>query len=517
MNVRHRVTGIASNSRISRHRVAEADRRLLEYVATRRSVVLDRVLPAFGRAADHGLLWMVVAAGLAATENRRARRAALRGTVSVAIASTLANLVGKNLFRRARPPITGIPAVRHPARWPVTPAFPSGHAASAAAFATAVAMEAPAPVTIPIALAAGAVAVSRVVTGAHYPSDVVAGVAVGAGAAWLTHWWWSPHPPGPAAAAPPGGPVPAIGSGAGLVVLINGGAGSANPQLQSRIRAELPDADMLVVHPGEVEAALHRAVATAQVIAVAGGDGTVNAAARHLAGTGIPLLVLPAGTLNHFAHELGVYTVDDALSALRTGTAVRVDVGRAGDQVFLNTCGFGLYTDLVAFRTRWERRIGKWPALLAGMIHVVRHGQAQPVIIDGTPHLVWMIFLGNGRYHPHGFAPAFRRRLDDARLDVRIIDAATPFAATGMGLAMLTHTVRWCSAYQQRTPTQLHIAAAATGPLRLSVDGEYTEVTGEVRIRIDPAALLVYRPLRDHEGAARHGPTRHDRPMPEAI
>jgi diacylglycerol kinase family enzyme len=242
---------------------------------------------------------------------------------------------------------------------------------------------------------------------------------------------------------------------------------------------------------------LKDAVARASVVAVAGGDGTVNAAARHLAGTGIPLLVIPAGTLNHFAHELGVHTLDDAVAALRSGGAVRVGVARIDDRVLLNTCGIRLYADLVAFRSRWQRHVGRWPSLVAGLFHVVRHGDVLPVLIDGHARLVWMIFIGNGRYHPPGFAPAYRRSLDDDRLDVRIIDASTPFAATLMVIAMLTHMVRWCPAYRRKTPRRLLAAGVTEQPLPLSLDGEHTRATEPVELHIDPATLLVYRPARD--------------------
>ncbi|MQY28930.1 bifunctional phosphatase PAP2/diacylglycerol kinase family protein [Nocardia aurantia] len=487
-----------SGLRRTRGRIAAADLRLLDAVGARRSVVLDRVLPGLGRWANHGVLWFVVGIGISVRKDRRTRRAALRGAAAIGIASPLTNLVFKNVFRRSRPPITGVPLVRHLVRPPITPSFPSGHSASAAAFATAVAMEAPAAVAVPVGVLAASVAVSRVVSGAHYPSDVVVGAAVGTGCGLLTRLWWPVRPPGRATAAESDADVPAPVSGAGVVVLINDGAGTTNPQLSEVIRAELPDAEVLVLPGDEMEEALRRAAGSARVVAVAGGDGTVNAAARHLAGTDVPLLVLPAGTLNHFAHELGVHTVDDALSALRAGHAVRVDVGRVDGRVFLNTCAFGLYTDLVAFRGRWEGRIGKWPAMLAGMFHVLRRGQPQSVLIDGVPRLVWMIFLGNGRYHPAGFAPAYRSRLDDGLLDVRIVEAGTPFAATWMVFAMLTRTLRWCPAYRQYTSPRVHFATADP-VLRLSLDGEYTEVSEQATLRIDPAALLVYRPPGDVE------------------
>lgn len=143
----------------------------------------DQVLPRLSRSADHGLLWFGAAAGMAALgSSARARRAALRGVASLAVASAAINTVGKRAVRRERPILDLVPVVRQLKRQPFTTSFPSGHAASAAAFATGVALESRGwgAVVAPVAVA---VAVSRVYTGVHYPGDVLAGVALGIGAA----------------------------------------------------------------------------------------------------------------------------------------------------------------------------------------------------------------------------------------------------------------------------------------------------------------------------------------------
>src|SRR5204863_7754859 len=120
-------------------------------------------------------LWLLIAAGLAAAGDNRARRAAGRGVVAVAIASAVANGPAKLLVRRRRPFSRSRPAL---VPMPRSTSFPSGHSASAFAFATAACGELPAlaPTLVPLA---AAVAYSRVHTGVHYPSDVAAGVAMG--------------------------------------------------------------------------------------------------------------------------------------------------------------------------------------------------------------------------------------------------------------------------------------------------------------------------------------------------
>jgi len=135
-------------------------------------------MPRLSWSANHSKLWIAIGACLAAWAGRFGRRAGLRGLGSVAVTSALVNLALKRIFRRHRPSLRSVPALRRLSRQPSSTSFPSGHAASAGAFATGAASELPAT-ALPIGAAAAAVAYSRVYTGVHYPSDVVVGAAIG--------------------------------------------------------------------------------------------------------------------------------------------------------------------------------------------------------------------------------------------------------------------------------------------------------------------------------------------------
>ena len=80
----------------------------------------------------------------------------------------------------------------------------------------------------------------------------------------------------------------------------------------------------------------------------------MGAAAQVAIEAALPLLVIPGGTFNHFAADLGIDRMADALAALRRGTAVRIDVGLAGERLFLNTSSLGSYPAFVAIRERWR-------------------------------------------------------------------------------------------------------------------------------------------------------------------
>lgn len=471
-------------------RLPAADRWILRHVAGSGANPVTNALPPLGRAANYSRLWWGLSAALAATGNRRARRAALRGMVSIGVASIAANVVSKRAVRRPRPPVELTPVARRLARAPITTSFPSGHSASAAAFAAGVALEWPL-LAAPVGVLAGGVAASRVVTGVHYPSDVLAGIALGLGAGVLTLWWWPRSTPGPAQAKQ----VQAVASqtGEGVVIIVNNSAGSADGEVLNALRKRLPDAEVIEPKEGDdLPAVFAEAASRARVLGVAGGDGTINLGAKTAARHRVPLLVIPAGTLNHFARDLGVDNADQAVSALQEGTAIEVDLGTAGGEVFVNTCSTGLYTDLVRYRERWERRLGKWPAMLVGLVHVLRRAQPQDLVVDGKNRRVWMLFAGNGRYLPTGFAPTSRPELDDGLLDIRIVDAARPYARTRVLLSVLTGTLRWATPYEGATATKLDIHSP-NGSLHLTLDGEFTRVDPKTTIAKQPRALTIYR------------------------
>jgi diacylglycerol kinase family enzyme/membrane-associated phospholipid phosphatase len=470
------------------------DRRLMGVVPTGPSRVWDSALPALGRAADHGVLWFALAGSMSLTRSRPVRRAALRGLAAQGLASATANLIGKSLVRRARPAAELTPLIRQLRRPPTTSSFPSGHTASAAAFATGVALEHP-RLALPVAALAVGVGLSRVVTGVHYPSDVVAGAAIGVAAGLVTTRWWPTVPPTPADAPDAARQAPACPSGRGLVTVVNTAARGADDSLAEHLRRALPQAEIFAAHDGaEAAKALADAASRAEILGVAGGDGTVNTAARLAAEHGIPLFVIPAGTLNHFARDLGVEDVEHALAALRAGQAVEVDAGLVNDDVFMNTFSIGAYLDLVRGREQHEAQIGKWPATLLGTARVLRRGRTMAVRIDGRERRIWLLFAGNCRYEPAGLAPSYRSRLADGDLDVRIVDGDRPLARLRLVTALATGTLATCPVYHDRSVSSITLESADGEPLGYSIDGEVCQGAPRLTLRKLTGRLVVYRP-----------------------
>jgi undecaprenyl-diphosphatase len=426
-----------------------------------------------GRLAGHGMLWAGLAAGLWLTGDRWARRAAWRGMGGLAAAGMAATIVGKGL------------------RTPRITFFPSARAASGAAFATGVALEKPGLAAPGIVLAA-AVGAWQAITGERDRSDVLAGLAIGVAAGAMTLRWWPRRPPIPAAAVRPPRAAPAAPEGEGLALVVNTSAGTASPGLASRLRAELPEATITEVNAGQDFACqLRLAAAEARILGVAGGDGTINAASSAALQAGVPLLVIPAGTFNHFAADLGVWSVEDALAALRAGEAVMVDVGVAGRRSFINTSSTGVYADLVHAREQLENALGRRLAVVVALVRVLR-GRPHELILNGQHRRLWLYFAGNCRYEPVGTAPAYRPSLSDGYLDIRVIEAG-PLARARLVAAVITGTLGRCRVYHAWQARAVDISSAHGAPIWLSVDGEVATAESSFRQGKRPQGLLVYR------------------------
>ncbi|MFE9686906.1 phosphatase PAP2 family protein [Streptomyces sp. NPDC006285] len=164
--------------------VHRADQNVTKRIAAGAPPGLHRALSAVEEMADSSKLWCTAAAVLACTGGRRGRTAATAGLVSVAAAQLISNGVCKQLMERPRPPKEWIPHGEVEDR-PDSSSFPSGHTAAAVAFTAAITPTWPLAGAL-CAVPAAMVAVERVQSGAHYPSDVTAGAAIGLTSAWFT-------------------------------------------------------------------------------------------------------------------------------------------------------------------------------------------------------------------------------------------------------------------------------------------------------------------------------------------
>ncbi|MFJ9688177.1 bifunctional phosphatase PAP2/diacylglycerol kinase family protein [Streptomyces bacillaris] len=469
-------------------------------VADRHWPGADPLLPRLSRSANHGLLWFGTALGIAAVgPSARSRRAALRGVASLAVASAAINTIGKGAVRRQRPILDQVPVMRQLKRQPVTTSFPSGHAASAAAFATGVALESKGWGAV-VAPVAAAVAASRVYTGVHYPGDVLAGAALGIGAAFALRGVVPTRGQLPAPGRPPG-EAPALPGGKGLVVVVNQASGTATATA-SLVREALPQAEVVECAPEELSTAMEKAAGRGRALGVCGGDGTVNLAASVAATHSMPLAVFPGGTLNHFAYDLGIETVQEAAAALTAGDAIQVDLGRfrpgpkgpeGADGYFLNAFSLGVYPELVRTREHWSPRIGGWPAGVLAAFHVLRGRQPLEAELQGRRRPLWLLFVGNGLFQRVGPAPGRRHNLADGLLDVRVVHGGRTPALRLLAAAVAGPLTR-SPAHAAVRRRRVRIAGLAPGT-PYAYDGEVARSGTELLIDKLPEALTVYCPM----------------------
>ena len=242
--------------------------------------------------------------------------------------------------------------------------------------------------------------------------------------------------------------------------------------------------------PDMVSSALERACRS---VGIAGGDGTVRCAAQVLAGTGMPMLVVPAGTRNHFAKEIGIEDLQAAEQAARAGSERKVSVGRVAGQVFVNNASIGLYPALVRHRERHEVGRSKAVAGLIAAFHLARHGQPLLVEVDGVEMSAWLVFIGNGRYG-EGFGDLIERDSVDAGvLDVRVIQADRPLARIRVIASVAVGRMTKSSLVMARETKQVSIGVEGRC-IDVALDGEVVSLDAPLVFTVEPSSLAVLAP-----------------------
>ena len=288
-----------------------------------------------------------------------------------------------------------------------------------------------------------------------------------------------------------------------ITVLINPGSGTARQQnavadLRRLLAEQLPQARVeLVAHGADLADRARAAVAAgAEVVAAAGGDGTLCAVAQALIGTTVRLGVLPFGTRNHFARDVGVpIDLQQAVALLGSGAARPVDVGCVNERFFLNNASIGLYPQLVDLRDAQADSLSKSLRMLLAAMRLAR--QAQPIPLElryadqQVRALVWLVFVGNNSYQLGVFGPVHRATLDAGQLDIVVVPARGRWRITSLALRR--------SPLSQKHVLRAEAAAATAQPLSMTTcevayDGETAAMRPPLIFRSVPRALWVVAP-----------------------
>ncbi|HSJ05412.1 MAG TPA: diacylglycerol kinase family protein [Longimicrobiales bacterium] len=303
--------------------------------------------------------------------------------------------------------------------------------------------------------------------------------------------------------------------GARIPVFLNAAAGvqATDPdELRGQLGADI--VDIRTTEAGAFDDAIREAVRDgASVIGVAGGDGTMRAAAAVLAGSGVALACVPTGTLNNFARRAGILGIDDARTALQTGTTRDMPIGIVQDGVFLNTLTFGEYPRVVRMRERLRPYMGKWPAAAVAFVVAILTMRRIRVsltsdtetVVRRTP-FVW-VGIGWGSF-PRVDTALERRSSPD--LEVAVLRSQSAAGGLGFLLRLAARLLLGRTPVRDSALQVLHtrtLTLDARRAIDATADGEVVRLVPPVRVTVRDAALRVLTGRGDQQRNQRQRPT----------
>lgn len=298
-----------------------------------------------------------------------------------------------------------------------------------------------------------------------------------------------------------------------IAALINASAGTVEQQGGAEFRDQLQaafdksgvSASLEFVSGDELQAAAKRALKDAldkkiDAVAVGGGDGTVRCVASILAGTGVPLGVIPLGTLNHFAKDLNIpLGADEAAAVIAAGHSQLVDAGEVNGELFINNSSIGIYPFLVQDRERIQSEEGKqkWHAMLLAGFRTLRKFPLRRLAIraegETAAHRSPIVFVGNNEYGLSAGGFGKRERLNQGELAVYITKRETRISLFLLGLRAVFGRTRQSRDLRVLKSASVEIGSR-TSRLPVALDGEVEILTPPLRYKIRKSALRVFVP-----------------------
>lgn len=307
--------------------------------------------------------------------------------------------------------------------------------------------------------------------------------------------------------------MPALAPPARITVLMNSAAGSVHGAREAAARVTAAfarqgvEAEVRQLPGGQLVAAVREFVAQQtdgvtrhrQALAVAGGDGTISAAAGALAGTNLPLGILPMGTLNHFAKDLGLpLEVEAAAAVIAAGKTRKVDVAELNGRVFVNNSSIGLYPFMVQRRNAHQQRhgIGKMLATLPALVETLRRASWHRLDIAAAGERQRIrtpcVFVGNNCYEVGLKALGSRACLVDGELDIHVVRQQSRLGVLLLPFKIALGIVDPERDVQTFRSRDLEIVSRRQRWMRVSLDGEVVRMATPLRYRSRPYSLEVF-------------------------
>ncbi|HEY7447057.1 MAG TPA: diacylglycerol kinase family protein [Vicinamibacterales bacterium] len=235
----------------------------------------------------------------------------------------------------------------------------------------------------------------------------------------------------------------------------------------------------------------------ASLICAWGGDGTLNEVGNVLVHTHVPLGVIPEGSGNGFARELGLYLSPEvALDVALKGRERIIDAGQIGDRTFFNLAGVGLDARIAAlFNQKAPHRRGFLRYIWLGWQQLVTYEPASYQIVTGQERhelRAIMIVAANLRQYGNGAYIAPDADAEDGRLDLVIVGARSMGRAFLLTPRLFTRSLHRARDVLTRQVTEVSISS--TIPLLCHADGEPFDGGREITVKVKPRALKVRVP-----------------------
>jgi YegS/Rv2252/BmrU family lipid kinase len=280
-----------------------------------------------------------------------------------------------------------------------------------------------------------------------------------------------------------------------------GEAGKVAARLKEIFQAAGREAHITLARAGnQLQAATRRAVEEGcDTLIAGGGDGTINCAASAVVGRDVTLGVLPLGTLNHFAKDLGIpLDLEEATKVILEGTWCRVDVGEVNGRCFLNNSSLGVYPAIVRLRERYPATLrGKWIAAFWAGLTVMRRNPFMAVKIEfegkamvrRTP----LVLIANNEYRTTAIHAGTRESLTGGQLSLYVLNAERRPGLLRLALKVL---MEGAERVKELDFFSVGEATVETRRRRLQValDGEVFTLRSPLHYRTRPAILRVYVP-----------------------
>lgn len=299
----------------------------------------------------------------------------------------------------------------------------------------------------------------------------------------------------------PDGPAGSGRPGPRVCLILNARSGGGVSQPVVRAYAEQRGWDVRQVGPGADPLALAGA-AEADVLVAAGGDGTISAVAQVAVGRDLPLVVVPCGTRNHFAADIGLDPTrpEAALVAVDDGVERSVDVGSVNGRLFLNNVSIGPYSSVVQDPRYRNHRV----AVLMRYVFRAALGGGEPLTLSLTtgprvqlPAHVLTLLIANNAYSP-GVAPgpALRPRLDEGMLWVHVLGVDDRHGPVLGRFVRTAASILVGSAKVAAWPTATQLVGCDRPRVRIGIDGEAATLDAPLEFVSRPGALRLLTPSR---------------------